>query len=85
MEYRSRRLSDGKAMPRKRLEGRSSEKDVYKRQVFSRRGQTGIYPPASPVQMYRANYSPDDNKLRLYAASRLDPETYKNVHDARCV
>ncbi|EEY4137668.1 hypothetical protein DQ383_004307 [Escherichia coli] len=30
---------------------------------------------ASPVQMYRATYSPDDNKLRLYAASRLDPET----------
>ncbi|ENA42946.1 hypothetical protein ECP03018674_5310 [Escherichia coli P0301867.4] len=26
MEYRSRRLFDGKAMPRKRLEGRSSEK-----------------------------------------------------------
>ena len=22
---------------------------------------------ASPVQMYRATYSPDDNKLRLYA------------------
>ena len=35
---------------------------------------------ASPVQMYRATYSPDDNKLRLYAASRLDPETYKKVH-----
>ncbi|STK05616.1 Domain of uncharacterised function (DUF3560) [Escherichia coli] len=32
---------------------------------------------ASPVQMYRATYSPDDNKLRLYAASRLDQETYK--------
>ncbi|EHW83675.1 hypothetical protein ECDEC10F_6137 [Escherichia coli DEC10F] len=26
MEYRSRRLSDGENMPRKRLEGRSSEK-----------------------------------------------------------
>ncbi|EFA5506061.1 DUF3560 domain-containing protein, partial [Escherichia coli] len=37
---------------------------------------------ASPVQMYRATYSPDDNKLRLYAASRLDPETYKKVRDA---
>lgn len=37
---------------------------------------------ASPVQMYRATYSPDDNKLRQYAASRLDPETYKKVHDA---
>ncbi len=36
---------------------------------------------ASPVQMYRATYSPDDNKLRLYAVSRLDPETYV-VHDA---
>ncbi len=35
---------------------------------------------ASPVQMYRATYSPDDNKLRLYAASRLDPETYKKGH-----
>ncbi len=34
---------------------------------------------ASPVQMYRATYSPDDNKLRLYAVSRLDPETYKKV------
>lgn len=37
---------------------------------------------ASPVQMYRATYSPDDNKLRLYAVSRLDSETYKKVHDA---
>lgn len=37
---------------------------------------------ASPVQMYRATYSPDDNKLRLYAVSRLDQETYKKVHDA---
>lgn len=26
--------------------------------------------------MYSATYSPDDNKLRLYASSRLDPETY---------
>ncbi|AIF65048.1 conserved hypothetical protein [Escherichia coli B7A] len=26
VEYRSRRLFDGKVMPRKRLEGRSSEK-----------------------------------------------------------
>ncbi|CAK0695179.1 hypothetical protein FGAF374_53180 (plasmid) [Escherichia coli] len=34
---------------------------------------------ANPVQMYRATYSPDDNKLRLYAASRLDPETYVNA------
>ena len=34
---------------------------------------------ASPVQMYRATYSPDDNKLRLYAVSRLDPETYKKA------
>lgn len=37
---------------------------------------------AGPVQMYRATYSPDDNKLRLYAVSRLDSETYKKVHDA---
>ncbi len=27
-------------------------------------------------QKYRATYSPDDNKLRLYAADRLDEETY---------
>ncbi len=47
---------------------------------------------ASPVQMYRATYSPDDNKLRLYAASRLDPETYKKwmmpvsaAPDRRCL
>ncbi|EMW0229914.1 DUF3560 domain-containing protein [Salmonella enterica] len=42
-------------------------------------------PPASedsPAQSYRATYSPDDNKLRLYAALRLDEETYKKVHDA---
>lgn len=26
-----------------------------------------------------ATYSPDDNKLRLYASSRLDPETYARV------
>ncbi|MGR3755321.1 DUF3560 domain-containing protein [Edwardsiella anguillarum] len=30
-------------------------------------------------QTYRATYSPDDNKLRLYAAQRLDEETYKKV------
>lgn len=29
-----------------------------------------------------ATYSPDDNKLRLYASSRLDAETYKRVNDA---
>lgn len=28
---------------------------------------------------YTATYSPDDNKLRLYASSRLDPETYARV------
>ena len=33
-------------------------------------------------QMYRGTYSPDDNKLRLYASLRLDEETYKKVHDA---
>lgn len=26
--------------------------------------------------MFSATYSPDDNKLRLYASSRLDPDTY---------
>lgn len=29
-----------------------------------------------------ATYSPDDNKLRLYASSRLDADLYKRVHDA---
>lgn len=29
-----------------------------------------------------ATYSPDDNKLRLYASSRLDPETYARVKAA---
>lgn len=33
-------------------------------------------------QVYRGTYSPDDNKLRLYASLRLDEETYKKVHDA---
>ena len=31
---------------------------------------------------YTATYSPDDNKLRLYASSRLDPETYAKVKAA---
>jgi phospholipid N-methyltransferase len=31
---------------------------------------------------YTATYSPDDNKLRLYATSRLDPETYERVRAA---
>jgi hypothetical protein len=31
---------------------------------------------------YTATYSPDDNKLRLYASSRLDPETYERVKAA---
>jgi len=31
---------------------------------------------------YRATYSPDDNKLRLYSLHRLDEETYKRVNDA---
>ena len=30
----------------------------------------------------RATYSPDDNKLRLYSATRLDKETYERVKDA---
>lgn len=29
-----------------------------------------------------ATYSPDDNKLRIYASTRLDAETYKRVTDA---
>jgi hypothetical protein len=33
-------------------------------------------------QEYRATYSPDDNKLRLYALHRLDAETYAKVSDA---
>lgn len=43
-----------------------------------------IIPPAvsgdSPAQSYRATYSPDYNKLRLYAALRLDDETYQKIH-----
>lgn len=31
---------------------------------------------------YSATYSPDDNKLRLYASSRLDSETYARVKSA---
>lgn len=31
---------------------------------------------------YTATYSPDDNKLRLYATTRLDPETYTQVKAA---
>lgn len=31
---------------------------------------------------YTATYSPDDNKLRLYASSRLDPSTYQRMRDA---
>lgn len=33
-------------------------------------------------QAYRATYSPDDNKLRLYAVHRLDDEIYKKISDA---
>lgn len=32
--------------------------------------------------MLTATYSPDDNKLRLYASTRLDPETYARVKTA---
>lgn len=39
------------------------------------------YSDDSRAQSYRATYSPDDNKLRLYAALRLDDETYKTIHD----
>lgn len=31
---------------------------------------------------YTATYSPEDNKLRLYASSRLDKETYERVKAA---
>src|SRR5581483_1406893 len=31
---------------------------------------------------FSATYSPDDNKIRLYASSRLDPETYARVKAA---
>ena len=31
---------------------------------------------------YTATYSPEDNKLRLYASSRLDAETYAKVKEA---
>ncbi len=34
---------------------------------------------AESAQAYRATYSPDDNKLRLYALLRLDEETYAKV------
>lgn len=33
-------------------------------------------------QIYTATYSPDDNKLRLYALQRLDEETFKRVKEA---
>jgi len=32
--------------------------------------------------MMNATYSPEDNKLRLYSTSRLDPETYARVKEA---
>jgi hypothetical protein len=31
---------------------------------------------------YTATYSPDENKLRLYASTRLEPELYQRVRDA---
>lgn len=31
---------------------------------------------------YTATYSPEDNKLRLYASARLDKDLYQRVHDA---
>jgi hypothetical protein len=34
------------------------------------------------MQEYRATYSPDDNKLRLYASCRLDEDTYAKVSRA---
>lgn len=34
------------------------------------------------MQTLTASYSPEDNKLRLYASSRLDADTYKRVKEA---
>ncbi len=34
------------------------------------------------MQEYEATYSPEDNKLRLYALARLDNDTYKRVRAA---
>ncbi|AJY62496.1 DUF3560 domain-containing protein [Burkholderia glumae] len=34
------------------------------------------------MQTLTATYSPEDNKLRLYAATRLDSETYQRIHAA---
>ena len=31
---------------------------------------------------YTATYSPDDNKIRLYASTRLDAETYARIKAA---
>lgn len=36
----------------------------------------------TPNQSYQATYSPDDNKLRLYATLRLDEEMYQRVSKA---
>jgi len=33
------------------------------------------------MTLYTATYSPEDNKLRLYATSRLDAETYQRVKE----
>lgn len=41
-----------------------------------------IFTVRIPKMTMTATYSPEDNKLRLYAASRLDAETYKTVKDA---
>ncbi|WP_257820173.1 DUF3560 domain-containing protein [Burkholderia glumae] len=34
------------------------------------------------MQTLTATYSPEDNKLRLYAATRLDSQTYQRIHAA---
>ena len=34
------------------------------------------------MSIYKATYSPDDNKIRLYASARLDSETYARVKAA---
>ena len=55
-------------------------------QITTQAHAAGMAPQASTEaessQAYRATYSPDDNKLRLYALLRLDEETYARVKDA---
>jgi hypothetical protein len=39
-------------------------------------------PQSMNTMIYSATYSPEDNKLRLSASSRLDAETYSRVQAA---